>query len=95
MGENIHSSRSDSKATGSTETTSSRAEEAKREWGKGFDDFQWQNHSKKKTSVQQHELKCFYINARSFIHKFEHFEAWVQDLNPDVIGVTESWAGPK
>ena len=61
----------------------------------GFDDFQWQNHSKKKNSVQQHELKCFYINARSLIHKFEHFEAWVQDLNPDVIGVTESWAGPE
>ena len=40
------------------------------------------------------ELLCFYINARNLINKFDDFEAWVHDINPDIVGVTESWSTP-
>ena len=35
-----------------------------------------------------------YVNARSLVtgNKFHTLEAWVQDLDPDIIGITESWA---
>lgn len=35
-----------------------------------------------------------YVNARSLVtgNKFHTLEAWVHDLDPDIIGVTESWA---
>ena len=46
---------------------------------------------KKSISVNRDELKCFYINARNILNKFDEFEAWVYDINPDIIGVTESW----
>jgi len=37
-------------------------------------------------------LKCFYINARSIINKREELEMYVLEENPDVIGITETWA---
>ena len=33
------------------------------------------------------------MSARSIVNKFDHFEAHVYDINPDIIGVTESWTG--
>jgi len=42
---------------------------------------------KKSISVNRDELKCFYINARNILNKFDEFEAWVYDINPDIIGV--------
>jgi len=33
------------------------------------------------------------LNARSIVNKFDHFEACVYDINPDIIGVTERWTG--
>ena len=47
------------------------------------------------TSIERHnDLTCLYVNARSLVtgNKFHTFEAWVHDLDPDIIGVTESWA---
>ena len=40
------------------------------------------------------ELLCFYINARKLLNKFDDFEAWIHDIDPDIVGVTESWATP-
>ena len=31
---------------------------------------------------------------RVLVNKFDQFEAYVCELNPDVIGVTETWATP-
>ena len=39
-------------------------------------------------------MVCFYINARNLLNKFGQFEAWIHELNPDVVGVTETWASP-
>ena len=36
-------------------------------------------------------MQCIYLNARSLVNKFDDFSALVSDLNPDIIGVTESW----
>jgi len=36
-------------------------------------------------------LCCLYLNARSFIGKFDHFESWICSINPYVIAITESW----
>jgi len=33
------------------------------------------------------------LNARSIVNKFDLFEAYVYDINPDIIGVTENWIG--
>ena len=40
-------------------------------------------------------LKCLYINARSVINKIDEFVANVSELQPDIIGITESWANDK
>ena len=36
----------------------------------------------------------FRSTARSLINKFDTFEAIVNELDVDIIGVTESWATP-
>ena len=38
------------------------------------------------------KLKCIYINARSIINKLDELQATVAALNPDIVGITESWA---
>ena len=40
-------------------------------------------------------MKCLLLNARSLINKFDIFEAIVNVLDVDIIGVTESWATPQ
>ena len=42
--------------------------------------------------INRNDLLCVYLNARSLINKLEYFESWISALNPDIIGVTESWA---
>lgn len=37
-------------------------------------------------------LNCFYMNARSLINKRDELELYVKSENPDIIGVTETWA---
>ena len=44
---------------------------------------------KKKIQVKAAgELLCFYINARKLLNKFDDFEAWIHDIDPDIVGVT-------
>jgi len=31
------------------------------------------------------------MNVRNIRNKFEQFEAWVHDTNPDITGISESW----
>jgi len=40
-------------------------------------------------------VKCLLLNARSLLNKFDTFEAIVNVLDVDIIGVTESWATPQ
>lgn len=44
--------------------------------------------------IKSDDLLCLYMNARNLVNKFDQFEAYVCELNPDVIGVTETWATP-
>jgi hypothetical protein len=37
-------------------------------------------------------LKCFYVNARSIINKREELEVYIIEEEPDVVGITETWA---
>ena len=37
-------------------------------------------------------LRCLYLNARSIINTFQLFEVWINEIQPDIIRVTESWA---
>ena len=39
------------------------------------------------------ELHCIYTNARSICNKLTEFHAMVYSREPDVVGVTETWAG--
>ncbi len=38
------------------------------------------------------KLSCFYTNARSLNNKLDEFNTVVSQLNPDIIGITETWA---
>ena len=40
-------------------------------------------------------MKCLLLNARSLINKFDTFEAIKNELDVDIIGITESWATPQ
>jgi len=86
-----YTSRPDAEAKGSQEATGCRVETKKGTGRAGSRDFQRQGSEEKRSTVQSGELTCFYINARNLIGKFDQFEAWVHDLAPDIIGVTESW----
>jgi len=41
---------------------------------------------------QEKVLKCLTLNARSIINKLDDFQALIFDLEPDIVGVTETWA---
>jgi ribonucleases P/MRP protein subunit RPP40 len=38
------------------------------------------------------ELKCIYFNARSIINKLSELELLINSEQPDIIGITETWA---
>ena len=42
--------------------------------------------------VDKKELKGVYFNARSIIGKKDELEAMVNELNPDIVGIVETWA---
>jgi hypothetical protein len=42
--------------------------------------------------MEESSLVCLYLNARSLMNKISEFHATVYSLQPDVIGITESWA---
>jgi len=46
---------------------------------------------KERPLKRRDNLQCPYLNARSLIGKFDLFETWVCNINPDVIAVTETW----
>jgi len=37
------------------------------------------------------DLLCIYLNARSLINKFKEFDSWIAAINPDIVGITETW----
>lgn len=37
------------------------------------------------------EFVCYYTSARSIVNKLEKFCILVEDLQPDIIGITETW----
>ena len=46
---------------------------------------------------QQHdewekELKCLVLNERSIINNIDDFHAIIYDIQPDIVGITETWA---
>ena len=43
------------------------------------------------STERRNELTCLYVNARSLVtgNKFHTLEAWVHDLDPNIIGITE------
>ena len=58
------------------------------------------NAKKREGSIPEHkepkekEIKCFYANARSIINrkKRTELELYVEEEEPDIIGLTETWA---
>jgi len=89
--EDFYSSGPNPKAEGSQKATCSRTQTAQSEWRNRLNHLQWEGGKEKRTIISRDKLKCFYTNARSIVNKFEQFETYVHDLNPDIIGITESW----
>src|SRR5882757_292135 len=46
----------------------------------------------KELSSNKDKLVCFYVNARNLVYKMSELELYVYEENPDIIGITESWA---
>ena len=42
--------------------------------------------------TQSDSLLCLYVNARSILNKLNIFKTVIASLEPDIVGVTESWA---
>ena len=42
--------------------------------------------------IDESSLVCLYLNARSLMNKIGEFHATVYTIQPDIIGITESWA---
>ena len=42
--------------------------------------------------TSKEEIKCVCLNARSIINKKNELNIMVDDINPHIIGITESWA---
>ncbi len=49
-------------------------------------------HRPSKINEKVTSLTCFYTNARSLNNKLDEFNTIVTQLNPDIIGITETWA---
>ena len=43
-------------------------------------------------NIYKAEMKCVCLNARSIINKKNELSTMVDDINPVIIGITESWA---
>ena len=43
-------------------------------------------------STSKEEIKCVCLNARSIINKKNEINIIVDDIQPHIIGITESWA---
>ena len=43
-------------------------------------------------STSKEEIKCVCLNARSIINKQHELNIMVDDIQPHIIGITESWA---
>jgi len=89
----VHTPGFDTKTKGGKKTTRGRAQSPKGEWRKRLNNIQRQGGTKKEKRllISSNELLCFYTNARNLINKMDQLEAWVHDIKPDIIGVTESW----
>ena len=64
-----------------------------RENGQGrseLDDFQWEDRQEETETREQ--LKCFYTNANSLVHKIDELKQLVTLHEYDIISVTETWA---
>ena len=42
-------------------------------------------------STSKEEIKCVCLNARSIINKKDELNSMVDDINPHIVGITESW----
>jgi len=60
------------------------------QWRKGSDDIQRENHQEKTKTREQ--LKCFYTNANSLVHKIDELRQLVTLRDYDIISVAETWA---
>ena len=47
---------------------------------------------KKSQNFNKNELTCICLNARSIINKRSDLDYMIADTEPDIIGITESWA---
>ena len=92
MVKGLHPPRPDAETTGSSEAVGSGIERKESTRRAKSDHLQWESGEKERVTTKSSELVCFYTNARNLLNKMDQLETWVHDLDPDIIGITESWA---
>ena len=49
------------------------------------------NDNHKEFVTSKDKLVCFYVNARSIVHKMSELKLYLCEEKPDIIEITESW----
>jgi len=91
LGESSCGPRSHSKTEGSTKQIGSRTEKSFSPGQNGSHNIPRRSGEEERILTLHNNLRCLDLNARSIISKFYLFEAWISNIRPDIIGVTESW----
>jgi len=78
--------------TGGQETSSRGTETEEGQRGNRSHNLSRSSCKEKGALADFNELVCVYLNARSLMNKLDEFEAWIAAIDPDVVGVTETWA---
>ena len=94
--QSVRAPRPDTKAERGEERPHSGDETAKEGWRRRPDDCKWNNREEKKSpkSTEQ-QLTCLLLNSRSLLNKMDFLRSWTCVHDPDIVGVTESWANDK
>ena len=92
MGSSLCPRGSDTQAERSSKYTGSGIKTEDRSGRDKLNHLPWSSGKKKEhLHATKSELDCLYLNARSIIGKFDQLESWVASIEPDIIGITESW----
>jgi len=90
--QDLHPPGPDTQATRSQKAPGCRTKAEESQRGNRSNNLSRRGCKEKRALVDFNELLCVYLNARSLINKFHEFEAWITAIDPDIVGVTETWA---
>ena len=90
LGKGVCPSGSNATTERGKKTTCGRVKATQSQRRKGFDHLQRKSDAKESASISRDNLS---VSILMLVNKIDQFEVRIHELNPDIIGITESWAG--